>query len=121
MKHAQQSAGHEDDDPIVVAAHRCCADNDILSKPGLIIFRVRGVAADDERRSCEALLEVRRSRFEGDYGNICRITLSIGNSAEQTTFAPTACVAEALKAVAPSEAFAALSKVYVEWFKKGDE
>lgn len=120
MKEAQQSARHEDDDPIVVAAQRCCADPDMLRKPGLIVFKVRGAMLGDAGKPVDASLVVRRSRFEGDYGNICRITLSNSEGVEAMTYAPTACVAEALLAVAPVDAFEALSKVYVEWFKKGE-
>lgn len=65
----------EDKDPLVVAVERLPEAVELYRKPGLLVFRL---AVD----SLGVDLTVTRSRFDGDYGNVCRLTLRTKESAE---------------------------------------
>ena len=102
----------EDDDPLVVAAERAALGENIQRKPGLLVFRLDGPGGSG--------LIVRRSRFEGDYGNICRMSLASGKHVGPAIFAPCVAVLEAIMGCPPGEAFGRLMSVYEEWSKKGE-
>lgn len=65
----------EDKDPLVVAAERLPEAVELYRKPGLLVFRLALASLGGD-------LTVTRSRFDGDYGNVCRLTLRTKEKAE---------------------------------------
>ena len=99
----------EDNDDLVRAAERLCGADNIRRGPGLIEFVV-----DDPIR--KRAVGVMRSRFDGDYGNICRMTGSVDGIRGPMTFAPTAHVIAAMSdKTCAAERLVAL---YTEWVSK---
>lgn len=64
-----------------LVASKIC-ESDVLRKPGLVEFEVSDVLT--KRR-----LRVIRSRFDGDFGNICRLIVTDANGKQAVDFAPT--------------------------------
>ena len=108
---------HEDDDPLVVHATRLCTPADIYRKPGLLVFKLR--------RSDGAEIMVKRSRFDGDYGNIVRAANLRRGAAEwePATPVPTSHLVMAIEsAVSSGDTDAVFDKaesLVTEWSQKG--
>ena len=59
---------------------------------------------------------VTRSRFDGEYGSICRLQRTLADETKATTFAPTVSVCDAVRATDPK---VAIEKLFNEWNAKG--
>lgn len=81
------------------------------TKPGLLSFIVKS-------KITSTTVEVVRSRFDGDYGDICRMLLTEPNAVPKLTFAPTLFVIEALKKPDAANAVVRLAK---EWIQNGEK
>ena len=94
----------EDLDPLVVAAEKACEGN-VFRKPGHLSFAVE---------DGESVMLVTRSRFDGDYGNICRLQPvgPDGKPCGKLGIAPTELVLTAMNDEKPEQALAAL---YRQW------
>ena len=80
----------EDADPFVMAVERAVPENMRARKPGLVRFFL------DDGKGFKVCVE--RSRFDGDFGNICRITrLEPAAMPNPMALAPTDLVTEALE------------------------
>lgn len=96
----------EDCDPLVLAASRLDASASKNRRPGLLVFGLPAKRLGGE-------ITVTRSRFDGDYGNICRLTRVPSDGSPTTlTFAPTVSVIDAVR---EDDAAAALERLFEEW------
>lgn len=113
MKNEDQPPCREDLDPLVIAAESLCGEN-VVRRPGLLVFWICDPATEKK-------LFVKRSRFDGAYGDICMLSVIDGTDSveKSVTFAPTQLV---LSAMTEKETFAAkLAELHGEWLKKGNE
>lgn len=102
----------EDGDPFVVAAERLSGSADVMRRPGVV-----AVCMPSKRPG--GVIRTVRSRFDGNYGNICRIFgWSLKEQQAKMTFAP---ASEVLKALSAGDPALALEALFDEWLKKGDE
>lgn len=103
----------EDSDPLVVAVGRLCEPDDVLRRPGIIVF---GVSVP----GTEETIVVSRTRFEGEYGDICRLVLNDADGNERDlTYAPTQLLMSVM--TEKKELGARLAAFHQEWLKKGKE
>ena len=102
-------SNEDDGDPLVAAVRRLGEKAELNRRPGLDVFSVDAPALGGE-------LAVTRSRFDGEYGNICRILHVSAAGEARMTFAPTALVVGALEGPKP---VTELEKLFTEWIKKG--
>lgn len=103
---------HEDDDDIVVALTAVCGAGAVRRKPGFI----QGVV-DVPSRGVSVV--VVRSRFDLDYGSICRLrAVTDAGAAGRLTFAPTFAVVDAL--ASGDGCRERLADLYNKWVAKGD-
>ena len=96
----------EDADPFVMAVERAVPENMRARRPGLVRFFVDIGGG----KMC-----VERSRFDGDYGNICRLThIPADGAVKPIGLAPTDLVTEALEGSNPADG---LFELYEAWNK----
>ena len=99
----------EDDDPLVLAVGKCAACREVTRHPGKLLFVVDAPIGGGE-------VQVLRTRFMGDYGSICQLTLFKPNVEQpEVTFAPTACVVDALR----KRGAVGIEALCLEWIAKG--
>ena len=105
---------HEDDDPLVVAVEGLLAKEKSMRRAGLLVFAVD---------YADGFLKIIRSRFDGDYGNVCRMIFcpSAEGKCQETTFAPTADVLNALVSGGAEGHAQKLRALFHEWVSKGDD
>jgi len=103
----------EDSDPLVAAAGRLCEPGDIFRRPGIIVF---GVVVP----GTEETIVVSRTRFDGEYGDICRLVLNdAGGNEKDLAYAPTQLL---LSVMTEKEGLGErLAAFHQEWIKKGKE
>ena len=103
---------HEDEDDLVVALGAVCAADAIKRHPGFI-----HAAVEVPTRSLT--VAVFRSRFDADYGSICRLRVySKGVATGRLAFAPTFEVVDVLNS---GDGWRErLLDLYNEWDKKGN-
>ena len=102
---------HEDDDDIVVALTAVCGADGVRRRPGFI----QGVVEVPIRGLSVVVV---RSRFDLDYGGICRLrAVAKDGAAGQLTFAPTFMVADVLASGDGNRE--RLADLYNEWVSKG--
>lgn len=100
----------EDGDPFVVAVGRLGGLAEVARRPGHVMARLPSARGGE--------IAVIRSRFDGDYGNICRLRRLTPDGKHEMTFAPTS---ETLAALGASSPAAALDELFDKWMKKGNE
>ena len=108
---------HEDDDPLVVLATRVCGPEFISRRPGLLDFKLLGPNG--------AEIIVRRSRWDGNFGDVVRAAVKpAGHDAYQTaTLVPTFHMVETIelgiKTGSADHLFALVGNLVAEWSQKG--
>ena len=103
----------EDSDPLVAAVTRLCEPEDIFRRPGIIAF---GVSVP----GTEETIVVSRTRFDGEYGDICRLVLNDADGYEKDlAYAPTQLLLSVM--TEKEELGARLAAFHQEWLKKGKE
>lgn len=106
---------HEDDDPLVQLSCRICPSEEIVRKPGLLIFKLRN------RSGAEII--VKRSRFDIDFGAIVRASTRTNEDAVWSPVAivPTCSMVETISAalVQNTDVFEAVQSLVTEWSQKG--
>ena len=101
----------EDNDPLTAAAEMLPEAVEVYRKPGLLVFRL--AVADLGGR-----LTVTRSRFDGDYGNICRLSLQTKESVENR-YCPSFMILEAISD--PSRHAEMLTELFKSLKGQGEE
>ena len=101
----------EDGDPLVVAVGRLGAAAEVVRRPGQLAARLPSGRTGGH----VALL---RSRFDGDYGNICRMRRVMPDGTGVMTFAPTSEVLAALGSGSPADS---LEDLFDKWMAKGNQ
>ena len=101
----------EDGDPFVVAVGRLGGAAEVARRPGQVVARLPSARTGGE-------IAVIRSRFDGDYGNICRLRRLTPDGKHEMTFAPTS---ETLAALGTNSPAAALEDLFNNWMAKGKE
>lgn len=106
----ETSVMHEDYDSLVAAAERVLGKA-VERRPGWIRFSLECALGS---------VTVQRFRFDGVYGNICRIVASDGKgTVGPLMFAPTAEVISALVTGSKEKVAERVLAVYVKWLKQG--
>lgn len=102
----------EDGDPFVVAVGRLGGRAAVARRPGHVVARLPSARTGGE-------IAVIRSRFDGDYGSICRLR-RVWDEGRQSkmTFAP---ISEAMCAVGDDDPAEALEALFEKWMKIGEE
>ena len=104
---------HEDDDPLVVLATRICSPEFISRRPGLLDFKLVGPGG--------AEIIVRRSRWDGNYGDVVRAAVKPAScdSYQSATLVPTLLLVDKMAIAAtkgkPDSVFESVNELVAEW------
>lgn len=100
----------EDGDPLVVAVGRLSGRADVSRRSGYVMARLPSARTG-------GVIAAVRSRFDGDYGSVCRLQ-RIWDGGRKMTFAP---ASETLAAVSSDDPSEALEALFDKWTKIGEQ